>query len=75
MNKANESLRYTLNPDSESYSVSGMGTCTDKDVVIPSTYLGKPVTGIGSWAFNNRMSMTSVKIPDSVTSIGEGAFV
>ena len=74
MNKANESLRYTLNPDSESYSVSGMGTCTDKDVVIPSTYLGKPVTGIGSWAFNNRMSMTSVKIPDSVTSIGEGAF-
>lgn len=74
MNKANESLRYTLNPDFESYSVSGMGTCTDKDVVIPSTYLGKPVTGIGSWAFNNRMSMTSVKIPDSVTSIGEGAF-
>ena len=44
MNKANESLRYTLNPDFESYSVSGMGTCTDKDVVIPSTYLGKPVT-------------------------------
>ena len=51
-----------------------MGTCTDKDVVIPSTYLGKPVTGIGSWAFNNRMSMTSVKIPDSVTSIGSCAF-
>ena len=38
MNKANESLRYTLNPDSESYSVSGMGTCTDKDVVNVAVY-------------------------------------
>ena len=39
-------------------------------LVIPSAYEGKPVTSIGSWAFWKCTSLTSVTIPDSVTSIG-----
>jgi hypothetical protein len=43
------------------------------DIVIASTYNGYPVTSIGSSAFNGT-GLTSVTIPDSVTSIGDSAF-
>lgn len=67
-------LNFTLNSDGNSYSVTGIGTCTDTDIVIPSTYNGLPVTRIANDAFNNSQSFTSVNIPDTVTSIGERAF-
>lgn len=44
------------------------------DVTIPSRYKGKPVTTIGHAAFFNS-AVTSVTIPDSVTSISDHAFV
>lgn len=44
------------------------------DVTIPSRYQGKPVTTIGHAAFFNS-AVTSVTIPDSVTSISDDAFV
>ena len=43
------------------------------DVTIPSRYQGKPVTTIGHAAFFNS-AVTSVTIPDSVTSISDEAF-
>lgn len=66
-------LSYTLN-NQTSYTVTGIGTCTDTKIVIPSKYQGLPVTSIGETAFYNCTSLTSVTIGDSVTSIGEGAF-
>ena len=66
-------LAYTLNADG-TYSVSGIGTCTDKAVVIPATYNGKAVTAIGSYAFKRCTDLTNISIPNSVTSIGSGAF-
>ncbi len=44
------------------------------NVEIPSTYRGKPVTTIPSNAFLNCSQITSIIVPDSVVSIGSGAF-
>lgn len=44
------------------------------DVTIPSRYQGKPVTTIDHAAFFNS-AVTSVTIPDSVTSISDEAFI
>lgn len=67
-------LAYTLNEDGESYSVTGLGTCTNTNLIIPASYEGKPVTSIGNEAFKNCKSLTSATIPRSVTSIGDNAF-
>ena len=44
------------------------------DLVIPSTYEGKPVTGISSRAFSKNKNITAITISPSVTRIDEGAF-
>ena len=65
-------LAYTLSTDGTYYIVSGIGACTDTDLVIPSTYEGKPVWEIGEEVFQT--SVVSVIIPDSVKRICENAF-
>ena len=72
--RPSEGLEYSLNSDGKGYTVTGMGTCTDKELIIPSEYNAKPVTSIGYRAFYNYSSRRSVTIPDSVTSIGGYAF-
>ena len=67
-------LEYTSNGDGTCY-VSGIGTCTDTDIVIPAVSPnGETVIGIGNSAFYDCSSLTSVTIPDGVTSIGRSAF-
>ena len=67
-------LEFTSNNDGTCY-VSGIGTCQDADLIIPSfSPAGDRVTGIGEFAFRARTELTSVTISDSVTSIGAGAF-
>ncbi len=48
---ASKGLTYKLNDMGDGYIVTGMGTCTDTRVVIPSTYEGLPVTNIAEGAF------------------------
>ena len=69
-----EGLEFTLKDDGKSYSITGIGTCTDTDVIIPNEHNGLPVTSIGYPAFFNCQSLTSIIISNSVTSIGELAF-
>ena len=54
--------------------VVGIGTCTDTDIVIPSSYKGKPIKEIEGYAFEDCKGLTSVEIGDNVTSIGYHAF-
>ncbi len=69
-----EGLTFELNSDESGYIVVGIGTCTDTEIVIPSTNEEKPVTGIGDRAFLQCNHLTSVTIPDGVTSIGSNTF-
>ena len=62
-------LEYTLSDKGTYYSVTGIGTCEDRDVIIPSTYSDKPVKSIGEGAFSGCSSLTSLTIPDGVTTI------
>ena len=66
-------IEYELRPDGRSYVVNGIGTATDKNIVLMSSYNSLPVTHIAENAFY-REQITSITIPDSVTSIGKGAF-
>lgn len=69
---ANEQLfDFAFTPDNTAVIVRYKGTAAD--VTIPSRYKGKPVTMIDHAAFHNS-AVTSVTIPDSVTSIHDSAF-
>lgn len=49
--RASEGLEYSWNSDGTGYTVTGIGTCTDTEIIIPSEYNAKPVTSIGESAF------------------------
>ena len=70
---ASEGLAMVLISEGE-YTVSGIGTCTDTEILIPTTYNGLPVVSVEASAFLNNTAITSVVLPDSITSIGEKAF-
>ena len=56
------------------YVVTGIGTCTDEDLVIPSTVNGIPVTEIANNAFYRNNKIKSVYCGNRVTVIGFQAF-
>ncbi len=68
-----EGLDFALH-HSGGYIVAGIGSCTDADLVIPSTHEGAPVVGIADYAFYENTQLTSVYVPGSVTEIGSNAF-
>ena len=72
-------LLYAQDNWGESYAVTGYDKTSyvqgARTIVIPETYNGKPVTSIGSKAFNGLENITSVDTGNSVNNIGEKAFV
>ena len=68
-----EGLEYTLNPDGKSYTVTGIGSFTGKNLFI-DLYNGLPVTRIGNQAFEYCSCLESVTIGNGVTAIGDQAF-
>jgi len=67
-------LKYVLNSDNASYTVKGIGTCTDTVIYIPYQYNNLPVVSIGDKAFRDCNSLVRVELPDSITSIGDSSF-
>ena len=73
-----DGITYVVNNDVNTVSVTSGNAKYSGDVAIPSSvvYLGNTysVTSIGSWAFAFCDELTSVTIPNSVTSIDMDAF-
>lgn len=69
-----QDLSYVISEDKTYYSVRGIGLCSDRDVIIPEEYRGLPVKEISEGAFRDCVDLTSIIIPDSVTTVGRYAF-
>ena len=67
------SLTYELSDDGEYYIVSGVSG-NPTEVTIPETYEGLPVKAIGDEAFSSCESLTSITLPEGITTIGSYAF-
>ena len=75
INEANGGkLAYTVNEDGKTCTVTGIGTCTAKNIVIPTSIDTYRVTVIGKSAFYTETGIVSVTIPDSVDVIEGKAF-
>ncbi len=65
-------LEYELSWDGSYYELSGVGTATETDIVVASTYNGLPVKEI--WYLPDGENITSITIPASIESIESHAF-
>ncbi len=66
-------LKYVYNADGKTATLVGLGSCTDKNVVIPTNIYGITITKIGKDAFKGATGVTSLTIPATVTTIEAGA--
>ena len=64
-------LSFKLHDDGKSYYVRSCSPSSGAEVVIPDSYNGLPVTGIGAGAFRHCEELVSVTIPEGVTYLGE----
>ncbi|MBQ8909486.1 MAG: leucine-rich repeat protein, partial [Oscillospiraceae bacterium] len=67
-------LHFQLNYDGKSYAVTGCEETATGDLVIPATYKGLPVTGIGASAFWECANLTGITVPDGITVINPNTF-
>lgn len=68
---------FVFKENGDGYSLEAINKIDSPDVVIPETYKGKPVTYINSVIFykcKDKVSITSITIPDTVTFISYNAF-
>ena len=70
----NQGLSFTPIGNNTAYIVS-RGNAAANQIDIPVTFNGLPVTKVAAYGFAGYANLTSITIPDSVTSIGNGAFL
>ena len=70
-----QGLKYEQNDNRSTYTIKGIGSCRDTDLVIPeSVGGGGKVTHIHEYAFWGYAPLRSVVISDTVTYIGKRSF-
>lgn len=69
-----QKLAFKLNDNGTEYICSGIGTVTDAEFTIPSTYNNLPVTEIGDKAFEGNDNIIKVIVQSGISTIGERAF-
>lgn len=72
--RASEGLSFKFRDSSGGYYVAGIGSCTDTNIVVPNLYEGYPVLYIDNLAFQGNEQIESIVLPETVFSIGSGAF-
>ncbi|MBQ2256847.1 MAG: leucine-rich repeat protein [Clostridia bacterium] len=70
-----QNLRFEETPDQKGYVVGASQMLTDKVIVVPPYYEGKPVVGILPHAFGGMTEIESFVLPDTIVTIGPSAFV
>ena len=65
---------FTYTVTNNQVTITGLSDEYLTDLVIPETIEDLPVTAIKGYAFNGCSQITSITVPNSVTSIGNGAF-
>lgn len=71
--KTSEGLEFTSNGDG-TCTWSGLGTCTDTQIVVPEKNADEMVTVVGANVLGYSSEVTKVTLPEGVTTIGEDAF-
>ena len=69
-----ETLEYAKTPDGRYYTVTGIGTYTSSDLVIPNSYNGVEVREISIGAFSGNTKIKTLVVEDGVKKIGASAF-
>lgn len=72
--KESDGLEYKLSSNGQYYSVIGIGSCTDVDIVIPDTHEGLHVKEIADDAFERNFDIRTVTLGKNITTIGSRAF-
>ena len=66
---------YTYTVSDGKATITAIDTSISEDIIIPNMLGETPVTNIGENAFfNNRKNLTSITIPDTITTIGTSSF-
>ena len=70
-----ESLEYEITGlYNQFYQVVGIGNVASDEIVVPSTYNGLPVIRIGGRAFENKVNLKKIILPNTIEHIDNFAF-
>ena len=73
LHESTAGLAFELNPDGMSYTLIGIGSCTESEIYV-GLYNGLPVTAVGFNAFMDNGMITAITLDSCVTCIEVQAF-
>ena len=69
-----ELLKFSYYSSTNEAYIYGTNSTLEGNIILPTYLAGNLLTEISKEAFKNQSQITSIIIPDTVTSLGEGAF-